>query len=729
MLLSQLFAEFHPDLRISTSTFYKFRDYKNLLSKYSDTSELTWSILCDIANQSGLYKESLIMLTLMLKYGLLKDSADYYLDEKLEFFEDMTQTNASAYREIFSYENVKDLVIIRIPEELLSRESGRFYYYKMPYKNPLIREIVKDMLSHKGSFKWHYYQKDIIKEFEKTFSGLEDQILGLSDFGEMTFWHQINNIRNSPSLSASEKKNWYKTIVNFYRNLDMMYPEQKYFSDSATMSRSLLYSNKITIYIENGYYFTTYNPDKKEEILKHSKIIFFFRGYDHLSTRISPDVYNPVDLSGIQTELYRREILSYYLSFPSPSFVLFPSLLRHLMDGISQLESLKKSDNYPSPEVNRCTVKEAIYLKSYLNKKNRALRTNNNAVGMIRRFFLWEKEFQHNISIEPLALDYLVQYEEPSKTGGTSIPQDDLLKIIKIFKRKAEENDENFIQYVMFQLLLVTEFRIGQICNLRKSCLVPTAKKDQYEIRSQTKTSNGRKTHSIITEDTKNLLMDAIGRTEQFREELSQSRHSDYIFLYRSRLGQARPILIEKFRDYLQKCCEEAGTKSYNCTDLRDTYMTRAFEFCIRNGKSDIEMGILSKHKHIDTTKNHYIEIELEKMLESTYGIIIGDTEKLAGAPNVVDSIPSEFSNSSSTVHYGCGICTSDHCVNASMLPCLICSKFITTVDHEAFFLKALEMVDQRLDAAKTPHDKEDLSTIKKLYVLYLEAIYQKKEG
>lgn len=281
----------------------------------------------------------------------------------------------------------------------------------------------------------------------------------------------------------------------------------------------------------------------------------------------------------------------------------------------------------------------------------------------------------------------------------------------------------------MLQLILTTEFRIGQICNLRVSCIVPTAKKDQYEIRSQTKTSNGRKTHSIITDATKNLLLEAINRTASLREELSQTEHSDYIFLYKSKMGLARPIHIEKFRDFFQKCCKEAGTPNYHCTNLRDTHMTKAFEFCIRNGKSDLEMGILSKHKHIDTTKNHYIEIELEKMLETTYGIIIGDQDLVLHTPSVVDSIPPEFDVDNSTVAYGCGVCTSEHCVNTTALPCLICSKFITTVDHERFFVKALDLLEQRLDNAKTPHDKEDLITIKKLYVLYLEAIYRKKEG
>ena len=62
-------------------------------------------------------------------------------------------------------------------------------------------------------------------------------------------------------------------------------------------------------------------------------------------------------------------------------------------------------------------------------------------------------------------------------------------------------------------------------------------------------------------------------------------------------------------------------------------------------------------------------------------------------------------------------------------LPCMACKYFITTIKHEIFFKKAIEDVDRLIKATSNRHDKEDLVTIKELYVLYLKAIIKHKEG
>lgn len=61
-------------------------------------------------------------------------------------------------------------------------------------------------------------------------------------------------------------------------------------------------------------------------------------------------------------------------------------------------------------------------------------------------------------------------------------------------------------------------------------------------------------------------------------------------------------------------------------------------------------------------------------------------------------------------------------------LPCLICDNFITTVRHEPAFRRAIEAVDKLIQNSGTKHDKDDLTTIKLLLVMYLKAIYQKKQ-
>ena len=224
--------------------------------------------------------------------------------------------------------------------------------------------------------------------------------------------------------------------------------------------------------------------------------------------------------------------------------------------------------------------------------------------------------------------------------------------------------------------------------------------------------------------------MDIIEETEPIREACPVDSMKRYIFIYNQSSVNNKPVVFSDaiFSNYMGQACEALKIERYTAANLRDTHMTKALEHIMRNGKSDLEMSVLSKHKYMDTTKNHYIEMELEKMLESTYGITIG-TELIQTDSKVVDEIPEHLQGEDSDVENGCGKCTADSCVMTGSLPCMACKHFITTTRHEVFFKKAIEDVDRLIKATTNRHDKEDLVTIKELYVLYLKAIIKHKEG
>lgn len=223
--------------------------------------------------------------------------------------------------------------------------------------------------------------------------------------------------------------------------------------------------------------------------------------------------------------------------------------------------------------------------------------------------------------------------------------------------------------------------------------------------------------------------MDTIEFTEGLRNACTIEALKDYIFLYPGNNAAIYHFNATTFRDCLKAACLDLGlSENYSASNLRDTHMTKALEHIIRNGKSDLEMGLLTKHKHLDTTKNHYIEMELEKMLEATYGITIGSA-RIDAASKIVEQIPASARSAENDVEYGCGKCTAAECVMKTSLPCMVCKYFITTVDHAPFFKRAIENVDRLMSTAKTRHDVEDLVIIKNLYGAYLEAIYKIKEA
>lgn len=322
--------------------------------------------------------------------------------------------------------------------------------------------------------------------------------------------------------------------------------------------------------------------------------------------------------------------------------------------------------------------------------------------------------------------NYLTQYEEPSKQTAHAIPDGDLAKLSRLMAQNAKDNYNAKLFYAIFHIALETEFRLSQILHLTIDSIKPTMKPNQFCIHSNSKTSHGRIDKYVITDLTYRHIIDIIEETGKLRAQAEESV-AQYIFLLLGRSRSVTVLNIETFRAYMKNCCDELNIPRYTSQNIRDTHMTKAFEYILRNGKGDLEMKILSKHRNLDTTKSHYIELELEKMLEATYGIIIGDKNLIAPDKNVVLEIPSEVNTEDSVVEHGCGSCTCKRCVVSSALPCLACEYFVTTIAHEKYFVKAIENIDKLIDKANTKHDIDDLTTIKTLYVLYLQAIYRKK--
>ena len=61
---------------------------------------------------------------------------------------------------------------------------------------------------------------------------------------------------------------------------------------------------------------------------------------------------------------------------------------------------------------------------------------------------------------------------------------------------------------------MTTEFRISQIVNLTTDCIYETMKKDEYMIRSVTKTSNGQIIEQHISSYTYNVLKNIISNSD-----------------------------------------------------------------------------------------------------------------------------------------------------------------------------------------------------------------------
>jgi integrase len=673
----------------------------------------------------ALQPESLVYVKILIHFYrmLFKKYTDY------EFFVESDHICMSVLRD--------DRFINFLQKEYVSED--RTYVFKtgtskntyefltsFPYKKTVLIDLVVSYQKSRADVQIFQDTSDFLYNFEDSLGRYRVTVNVYADFNENTFWEQILYYQKKYRTEKTNRYNAISFVCFFYRYLVNTYEEHAYFADSFTMTKYLLFNQQLTGRILNGYKFVYYNP--YGEAPDAERIMFTLRGLDQYSTNIASEDYFSIDLTPIAERKYRKLLMQYMQSSINVLIELHGHHCSTFKEVLPKIVKIKAQTNYPNNDLYYFTNQEAVLIRNFIYKEDSSLGTLNNKIGSMRRFFKWAQE-TGNMQFDDMFFDYLKQYEEPPVTSAHPVSDNDLIALNGLLVKKAHDNHLYLLTYTVFHLLIQTEFRISQICKLKINCIKPSVKLGQYRVVAGSKTSHGAKDSYVITNLTYHLLMNAIDATEIYREKCNIETYKDYIFLYDGSMNAVISFTNDIFSSCMETCCKELNLDtSYSASNLRDTHMTKAFEHVLRTGKSDMEMSILSKHRHLDTTKSHYIDIELEKMLEATYGITIG--EKYVDTKfKVVDEVPESAQGTESDVQEGCGKCTSSECVFASLLPCMVCKFFITTEGHEIFFTKAIEHIDKLIMKTINKHDLEDLTLTKTLYVLYLEAIYKHKEG
>lgn len=700
----------------TNSTIKHFKE----LYATKEAREIDWLDLCKDVDH-GPKKFAFVFFVHFLNQGAYCGSYKNELEKFLPSFNKLLNLGYKfnpAF--LFCADKIVDLIIYHSPDR------GSVYSYGfMPSQNPYIKSEVIDFLSgDRKTNRWHDHR--ILELFEKSLGKYESLITSYQDFNEHTFFEQITFYKQFKTSDSNLYDYGLKAVCSFYRWLVNKYEDYDFFKNATTMSKYLLFNIGLIELLKDDTYFSIYNPHT--EYPDSRKYCFIIRGMDIQSTQLTGDDYFSVDLKNLESKYYRKCVIKYLQSSTSITTITWCGFTNYMTDGLKFITELKKQPNYPNPDMKYYTNQEAILIRNHYHDENLSIATLNNKIGAFRRFLLWCQDASL-ITFDNMFFEYLKQYEEPVKTNGSTIPDKDLIKINSYIVNDMKENPEAVLMYSIFHLALQTEFRISQICHLKTDCIQPSIKPGQYVICANSKTSRGSKNTYVITDLTYHILMNAIESTEALRNECSIEALTDYIFLRSTRITGYIVFNPSTFNNYLKNACKRLELKhTYSAANLRDTHMTKAFEHILRSGKSDLEMGILSKHKHLDTTKNHYIEMELEKMLEATYGITIG-TDLIDTDSKIVDELPESAMGTDSDVENGCGKCTAKSCISTTSLPCLSCKYFVTTVNHEIFFKTAISGLDKLITQTTNAHDKEDLVTIKQLHVLYLRAIYKHKEG
>ena len=379
------------------------------------------------------------------------------------------------------------------------------------------------------------------------------------------------------------------------------------------------------------------------------------------------------------------------------------------------------------PDEGRWTVQEACLLKRFIdgsknkleteNKgKNISLRTKNNRIGFIRRWFQWAADNGY-MTFEKLFFDEFVQFEEPIKKDARPIPKEHLPLVFEKARELSTESDRNRILYLSMKFIHQTNFRPSDVFSLSLFKLGFSVVKGSRIIQHITKTSGPRGQVDPLTKYDFALLEEVIEITQDLRDNAPDISLKDKFFLYRNKRGQIVAADTGTLCDFMRRVCEKLGIKRYAPYNIRYTYMTKVFESAVINDLSEAEVRVLTKHVKLGTTMGYVAKSRID-YFKALYQVMLEDVQ-VDPHGKVVDKMP-EQSQDLGAREGGCGKCRAANCMFKSLLPCITCENFVTTVDYEPFFKQMITHIDEQLEDARYPHDREDLVTMKEVYVMFL---------
>lgn len=596
-------------------------------------------------------------------------------------------------------------------------------------KDVFLQELLKEYmqflsvrtLNSDGLFKFIYNFSNSVKYL---------QVSGIDDFNFNTFRHQYRFYKRY-GLKLKKNYKMKSFIINFYificNKVENEMKNKSVFNIGDDIDLNCLYRSDFSKLYDNGYKLILYN--RFDVLPKNDKWILAPNNYIHDTTRINNYNYRTLDFTTI-SDLKERKYIKMWFWNSNISLSTKYGMYCNIIEFVSIVRRNRLILNYSLVEHNSneyITISDLKIYISILRNKGYSRAAINGKVLAVKQYcrYLNENSFE---CINQFKLRIL-QSKSVNSTPNP-IEKDKKIIIDQIMNENNSTVDQKLFN-IVYKLLLITPLRPSEILNLKVNCIssqmshgkftlnVKTEEsKEIYKVNTITKVSKGEKINISIGEYAKRSIEEAIKITSDIRANCKPDMNK-YIFLTKRARNRTMVLRAKQFSDYFRRILDQVGLKdkhtSYN---LRDTYITTAFEVVEKAGGDILELNALTLHKNIDTTNKHYCAYRNRKYLEGAYGVTL-DNIIIKGKVISSDYIRDNNYNNMQRVE-NCGYCESKQCTGVE---CLICKNFVTTTAEKNNFIKMIDHIDKEILLEKNSHDKEKMLVIKKLYVKYLEEI------
>lgn len=591
--------------------------------------------------------------------------------------------------------------------------------FKLDVTNRFLYFILQEfILSH---ITMAIIQKDFFSTFQESLGGKE--ITCVEDFDITVFncqyWFYKDLQRKA--LKANMLSKHIGLLKSFYLLLLGKPDGHDILTWRDGVDRNMLQNNKFDEHYENG--FRPIPLNSLDPVPVEDRWLIMPNGAEALTTKLNAHEYRRLDFSPINDTKMKEAVKQWFWQDTMSivgrmdhtwliiNFVNFIHDLRTKYHLNVMTKKTMDNDSFTAEEIFSYSM-QAKVTSGTIQK-----------LTAVRRFLQYVDD-SGLYKVDPAAYQYLRARTSTSHSTAQDIPENDLLKLEARFRENAEGSYLQTLYYIIFHIALSTEFRISQILNLRVDCLVEGPSRNQHYVVSPTKVSKGEAVQQQITSYTKRFIERALHFTAKVRQQCTDSSLKQFLFLHNFYAHKYQVVNSKTFCEYFRRTCQDIGIHPFTPGSLRDTYMTRAVEFALKNGLSLLELSSITNHKNFDTTNNHYVANKIRDYLEATYMVSVGNVD----IKGHILSKPDKDYGKEHLVDEACGYCAKETCNVFSGIDCPMCNGFVATIDRIPFYESKISVIDKKIIASKLSHDKEHLTTLKQLYVAYLERLYVLKE-
>ena len=597
--------------------------------------------------------------------------------------------------------------------------------YRPPVQRPLVLAVLKrfheEGLKEKDGRRIQFRHAWV--DFERSLGEVADAIRSEADFDASTFLRQAEWIRlemqGCPESRREELKLLCAFIPPFYR-----YVEKKLgrpvFAEGAVVTPVLLSTTGMSKFLRGGALFTVWSGAGMRYVPGRDYYVVSCHGMDGISSRMSRVDFVTVDLSPVP-ERFKEMVFRYEMSTPRRVVSLHNcAMTKTIMRLLDEYVGMKAVEGYPNPDLRVMTDLEMDHMREFIVTAYPNATTANTFIGLFRDFVQWAiAERYVKGSIKHLLA--LHAAKEPGKGRQEAISAPHFVMLMKRAEEQSTVDTFHACCYVALRLFILTDLRVSELCGLRRDCFVQTADCGVWQVAVSGKTSRAGKDRQTVTDAERRAAQALDAATAPLRDRAAALGLGENLFIYEGRSG-VRVLTRQMLALYLRRLCDDLDLPHYEPRHIRACRKTRAARFAEKHGLSKQDTAMLTGHKNPETTMNAYVSVKASDYYAALYGVMTEDVQ--AGVRGrVVEDMPQGVEPAAGD-GAALGACSkADICTARTLLPCLTCPSFVTDVHHLNLFEQAVKDLDGRIAEATVEHDREDLVSIKEIYVVFIQKI------